>query len=135
LTIEAHSRGAAAPLLTDPLWSESKHSHHVSTANDAKARQSCKIKEIGEALITAGFVSLGEQARALGLPRSTAWTVVAARHKASGLSSTIIKRMLTAPQLPSALRVRIVEYVRAKVAGLYGHSETQRHRFATQLGR
>jgi hypothetical protein len=41
---------------------------------DVKARQSSKIREIGEALITAGFVSLDAQARVLGLPRSTAWT-------------------------------------------------------------
>jgi hypothetical protein len=34
---------------------------------DVKARQSSKIREIGEALITARFVSLDAQARVLGL--------------------------------------------------------------------
>ena len=37
---------------------------------DVKARQSSKIREIGEALITAGFVSLNAQAKVFGLPRS-----------------------------------------------------------------
>ena len=46
---------------------------------DVKARQSSKIRELGEALITAGFVSLDAQARVLGLPRSTAWTILSAK--------------------------------------------------------
>jgi hypothetical protein len=41
---------------------------------DVKARQASKIREIGNALITARIVSL-----ALGLPRSTAWTILSAR--------------------------------------------------------
>jgi hypothetical protein len=34
---------------------------------DVKARQSSKIREIAEALITAGFISLDAQAKALGI--------------------------------------------------------------------
>ena len=43
----------------------------VLTERELKARQSSKIREIGAALITAGFVSLDAQAKVLGLPRST----------------------------------------------------------------
>jgi aspartokinase len=48
------------------------------TLTDLKTRQSSKIREIGEALISTGFVSLDSQAKILGLPRSTAWTILAA---------------------------------------------------------
>ena len=40
-----------------------------------KARQSSKIRELAEAVKSAGFLALDEQAKALGLSRSTAWTV------------------------------------------------------------
>jgi hypothetical protein len=59
-----------------------------------KARQSSKIRELAEALKSAGFLTLDEQAKALGLSRSTAWTIRRASHKASGLSASIINRPL-----------------------------------------
>jgi hypothetical protein len=40
---------------------------------DVQARQASKIRDIGKALITTGFVLLDAQAKVLGLPRSTAW--------------------------------------------------------------
>ena len=40
-----------------------------------KARQSSKISELAEAVKSAGFLTLDEQAKALGLSRSTAWTI------------------------------------------------------------
>jgi hypothetical protein len=55
-----------------------------------KARQSAKIRELGQALIDAGL----RQADALGLRRSTAWTILKTRHKSTGLSAAIIERML-----------------------------------------
>jgi hypothetical protein len=57
------------------------------TLAEAKARQSIKIREFGAALRRAGINSLDAQARALGLKRSTAWTILNAGHKASGLSA------------------------------------------------
>ena len=59
---------------------------------DVKARQSSKIREIGEALITAGFISLDAQAKVLGLPRSTAWTILSAEHKGARPHKTNRKR-------------------------------------------
>ena len=87
-----------------------------------KARQSSKIRELAEAVKSAGFLTLDEQAKALGLSRSTAWTIRKASHKASGLSASIINRMLAAP-----------EYVEEKTAGLYGGSRSQRRKFAARL--
>ena len=98
-----------------------------------KARQASKIRELAEAVESAGFLTLDEQAKALGLPRSTAWTIRRASHKASGLSASIINRMLAAPELPPLARSKIVEYVEEKAAGLYGGSRSQRRRFAAQL--
>jgi hypothetical protein len=43
--------------------------------------QSAKIKEVGEALVATGHVSLDEQATVLGLSRSTTWTILQANHK------------------------------------------------------
>jgi hypothetical protein len=98
-----------------------------------KARQSAKIQKLGQALIDAGLCTLDEQANALGLPRSTAWTILKACHKSSGLSAMIIERMLVSPQLPPRARAIIVEYVEEKSFGLYGGSRRQQQRFAVRL--
>ena len=58
-----------------------------SKLTEAKARQATRIRELGGALTASGLVTLDEQARALGLSRSTAWAVLKANHKASGLAA------------------------------------------------
>ena len=98
-----------------------------------RARQFSKIEELVEAVKSAGFLTLDEQAKALGLSRSTAWTIRKASHKASGLSASIINRMLAAPELPRPARNKILEYVEEKTAGLYGGSRSQRRKFAARL--
>jgi hypothetical protein len=98
-----------------------------------KARQTSTIRKLGAVLVTSGFRTLDEQAKALGLPRSTTWTILRANHKASGLSATVINQMLAAPQLPPLVRATILEYVEEKAAGLYGHSKMQLRRFAAGL--
>jgi hypothetical protein len=94
-----------------------------------KARQAAKIRELGHALVDAGFLTLDEQSKALGLARSTTWTILRASHKGSGLSAAIIKRMLLSPQLPPLARRKILEYTTDKLAGAYGGSRTQRLKF------
>jgi hypothetical protein len=98
-----------------------------------KARQSSKIRELAEAVKSAGFLTLDEQAKALGLSRSTAWTIRKASHKASGLSASIVNRMLAAPELPPLARTKVLEYVEEKATGLYGSSRSQQRRFAARL--
>jgi adenine-specific DNA methylase len=100
---------------------------------DMKARQSSKIRELGDALTALGFLTLDQQAMALGLARSTTWTLLNANHKGSGLSATVINRMLTAPQLPPLVRATILKYIDEKAAGLYGHSKLQLRRFSARL--
>ena len=105
-----------------------------STIAEARARQSAKIKELGIALTRAGLVTLDEQARALGLSRSTMWTILKASHKGSGLSAATIDRMLSAPELPVTVSAVILEYAREKARGLYGHNKAQRRRFYSRVG-
>src|SRR5947209_7394503 len=105
----------------------------VLSIAEMKARQTWKLRQVADALIAAGFVSLGEQAKVLGLGRSTTWTVLGANHKGSGLSAAIANRILAAPRLPPLVRSALVEYVAEKAAGFYGGSVAQRRRFAERL--
>ena len=98
-----------------------------------RERQRLKIKEIGVALCSAGYASLDEQARALGLRRSTTWVILQANHKSTGLTAVLINRMLQAPQLPPAVRVKVLQYAEEKAAGLYGHTDRLRRRFTERL--
>ena len=66
---------------------------------------------ISEALIAAGYTSLDEQAKALGLCRSTTWTITTVKHKAGRLSAKTINRILTNPQTPEAVRAAVQQYV------------------------
>ena len=99
------------------------------TRTDLKQRQSIKIRSIGNTLIEAGLITVADQAKALGLPRSTAWTMLRSTHKASGLTAATINRMLNSPRLPLATRVKIIEYIKEKSEGLYGHSPAQLRKF------
>jgi hypothetical protein len=88
-----------------------------------------KIREIGDALKAAGYCTLEQQARVLGLSRSTTWTIRKAIHKKSGLSASTLARILHSEQLPAAVRSRIVEYVEDKASGIYGETPLRRRRF------
>jgi hypothetical protein len=83
------------------------------------------MKEIGPALVMSGWVGLNEQANALNIPRSTAWTILNGKHKTSGLSALVINQMLAAPQLPPLVRAKLFEYIEDKISGAYGHSPQQ----------
>jgi hypothetical protein len=93
-----------------------------------------KIEEIGRTLADCGFVALDEQARVLGLSRSTAWTVLRGLHKSSGLSALTINRMLTARSLPAQVRSKILEYIAEKMSGSYGDQKHRLKAFASRLG-
>ena len=113
---------------------ESSYRLHRPQSNcDKKAQQSVKIRELGDALVATGLFALDDQAEALGLSRSTTWTILKGNHKGSGLSAGIINRILAAPQLPSLVRAKVLEYVEEKAAGRYGHSDALRRRFVTRL--
>ena len=102
--------------------------------SDKKATQCSKIRELRQALVEAGYLKVRQQAESLGLGRSTAWETLQGNHKHSGLSAAIIKRMLTSQQLPPPARKILLEYVEQKLAGAYGHNETQLRKFRERLG-
>jgi hypothetical protein len=97
--------------------------------DDVKERQARKIRELADTLVRAGFASLDAQAHALGLSRSTTWTILKARHKNYGLSAVLIRRVLANPDLDPRVRAKIIEYVREKARGSFGHNGTQLRRF------
>ena len=102
-------------------------------SSEIKARQSAKIRQLAEAAKLTGLYTLDELASALGIPRSTAWTIRNGGHKASGLSVSIIDRMLSAPKLPPSVRTTLLEYITEKTSGLYGGNERQRRLFCARL--
>ena len=48
------------------------------TVAEMKTRQSARIREIKQILVTVGIATLEEQAKVLGLGRSTTWSVLKA---------------------------------------------------------
>ena len=107
----------------------------VCDPNQTRERQTVKIKELAETLEAAGFVSLDEKAYALGLSRSTTWTILKAKHKNYGLSAAVLNRVLRKPDLNSRVSAKIMEYVQEKAAGSYGHNDAQLDRFIRRLGK
>src|SRR5215471_14501156 len=96
----------------------------------AKARRSIKLREVEVALRRAGLIALDEQARALGLPRTTTWKILRGNRRSSERSAATINRILCAPRLPLPVRIKILEYVQERVSGMYGHSKSQLRRFS-----
>ena len=102
-------------------------------ASPHQLRQERKIQEIGEALIAEGLTTLGKQAAALGLVRSTAWFILQAKQKRAGITSATLVRMLESPHLPQTVRQKVLEYVTEKAAGLYGHKGHGLRNFKAQF--
>ena len=69
---------------------KTKDKTRIMCLSEIKARQSAKIRQLAEAAKLTGLHTLDELASALGIPRSTAWTIRNGGHKASGLSVSII---------------------------------------------
>src|SRR6516165_3998771 len=99
---------------------------------EPKERQALKLAEIREALVAAGKNTTAKQAAVLGVCRSTAW-VLLNRDKRAGPSAGVIKRILSSPKVPPAVRRKIEEYVKDKCAGLYGHSVSATRAFSSQF--
>jgi hypothetical protein len=111
---------------TDPVCSS-------DTLAAKKARQSARIREITDALVSSGYYTLDEQAKALGLGRSTAWAILKHGYKNTGMSAAVVERVLSSAQLPTPVRAKVNEYVVEKIQGRYGHSREQRRRFYAHL--
>ena len=77
-----------------------KPSERLKALHDLNARKS-KIQDITDALISLGYTSLDEQAKALGLHRATTWTIIKKKHKVGRLSAKTIERIIKNPQTPA----------------------------------
>jgi hypothetical protein len=106
---------------------------HAPAGRYIKSQQCAKIAELRQALLEAGFCSLNSQAHALGLGRSTTWSILRAGHKATGLTGSIIRRILSSAELPPAARGVIEDYVAQKLAGAYGHDKKQLRKFQERV--
>ena len=71
---------------------------------------STELGRISQALISSGYTSLDEQAKALGVHRSTAWMIIKNKHKLGRLSAKTIDRILSNPQTPPPVRTVIRQY-------------------------
>ena len=107
----------------------------VPLCSPGRERQWAKIREIMEALRIAGFESLDQQAAALGLSRSTTWSILSGQHKNSGLSTSTINRILSNEQVPALVRKKLLEYVEEKAQGLYGDNPIRVEQFKERLAR
>ena len=99
---------------------------------EAKEKQALKLAEIRQALVAAGYVTTAKQAAVLGVGRSTAWWLLN-HDKRAGPSAKVIKRILSSPQIPKRVRLKVEQYVKEKIHGLYGHSEQRTEWFGAQF--
>jgi hypothetical protein len=130
--LESPPVAAAALWGASVCWFSSHPTHFQGwelLVSELKLRQSAKLREITAALEADGFIGLDAQATALGLSRSTAWTILSGSHKSSGLSARTLNRMLAAPLLGERARAKILEYIAEKRAGHYGTSKLSLRKF------
>ena len=86
----------------------------VRYLNSSSARRSIPVQDIADALIGAGYTSLDEQAKALGIHRATAWTIIKTKHKLGHLNAKTAERMLANPELPPCIRFVLQRYAEPK---------------------
>jgi hypothetical protein len=83
----------------------------VRSTGHARYKYPTKIQNIADALIAEGYLSLDAQAKALGVCRSTAWTIVKTKHKLDRLSFKTTNSMLTNQELPPSVRSVVQKYM------------------------
>ena len=83
----------------------------VRHLNTSSARRTVPVQQIADALVEAGYASLDEQAKALGIHRATAWTIIKTKHKLGYLNAKTTERMLANPELPQCIRDVLQRFV------------------------
>ena len=83
----------------------------MSTSGGTSRKYAVKLHHISEALIASGYTTLDDQAKALGVHRSTAWTIVKTKHKLGRLSAKTTKRILANPATPASVRAIVQRYL------------------------
>ena len=75
----------------------------VRYLNSSSVRRTTPVQHIADALVAAGYITLDKQAKALGIHRSTAWTIINTKHKLGHLNAKTTERMLANPELPRCI--------------------------------
>jgi len=75
------------------------------------------LQQIREALVQSGYTKLDQQSKALGVHRSTAWTIIKTRHKLGRLSAKTTQRILANPDTPPSVRSVIQKYLAERSLG------------------
>ena len=83
-------------------------------AADTSRNYAVGIQQLREALIISGYTTLGQQAKALGVSRSTTWTIIKTRHKLGRLNTKTTQRILRNPETPPSVRAVIEQYLAEK---------------------
>jgi DNA-binding CsgD family transcriptional regulator len=86
----------------------------VRYLNTSSARRTIPVQHIAAALVGAGYTSLDEQARVLGIHRATTWTIMRNKHKLGCLNARTAERMLANPELPTCIRDVLHQYATEK---------------------
>jgi hypothetical protein len=80
---------------------------YLNEKNSSARRQNVPIQAIAAALVASGYTCLDSQAKALGLHRSTTWTIVKNKHKLGRLNRQTAQRILANPDTPPSVRAII----------------------------
>ena len=83
----------------------------MSTSGNGSRHYTVKLHHISEELIASGYTTLDDQAKALGINRSTAWTIVKTKHKLGRLSTKTTERILANPATPASVRALVQRYL------------------------
>ena len=103
--------------LSRSVYNSSLSRNSLFMRHDGRREYAVRLQDISEALIADGYTSLNAQAKALGLHRSAAWTILKAKHKLGRLSLKTTNSMLANPETPPAVRALVEKYLR-KVGSL-----------------
>ena len=76
------------------------------------------VVRIREALIACGYTRLDQQAKALSINRSTAWTIINTKHKLGRLHNKTAQRILANPNTPPPVRVVVLRYLAERPVAL-----------------
>jgi DNA-binding CsgD family transcriptional regulator len=65
--------------------------------------------------LAAGYSSLDEQAKALGIHRATAWTIIKNKHKLGCLNQATVSRILANSGTPQSVRLVVEQYLNERI--------------------
>ena len=103
-----NARGIRRPSLSTHVETV-RYLNEIKSSSDV--RRTIPIEDIADALVAAGYTSLDKQAKALGIHRATAWTIIKKKHKLGRLNGDTVNRMLANRELPPSVRIVIEQYL------------------------